>query len=422
MNTVSTKDLCILRNLAGRIAEIANSPLMAQRRQAWKDLNGLRGGRPMIVVETSGANAELGEYRKTECEGEWARSAESALRDRLFHFDVVGDDIVIDATLNRSPPVTNSGFGVESVKHHGDAGDHKGSMSWDPPLKVLPDDLSKLRFREFAWDVPAVERELDLATAVFDGLLTPHARPFVWWTQGLTITAIDLFGLEALMLAMFDNPEGLHALMAFLRDETQNMLDWHEKAGVLYPNNRDDYFGSGGCGYTDELPQSDHVPGTPWRIKDMWGLSESQETVGVSPEMFEEFVFPYQLPIIERFGLAYYGCCEPLDSRWHIVRRIRNLRAVSVSPWSDVEKMAEHLGHNYVYCRKPNPSYVSAGWNEDIIRQDLRRTLEVTKGLSVQLVLKDVHTVNGEPRRFGRWVEIAREEIARVYDGNNTVR
>ena len=84
--------------------------------------------------------------------------------------------------------------------------------------------------------------------------------------------------------------------------------------------------------------------------------------------------------------------------------------------------MAEHLGHNYVYCRKPNPSYVSAGWNEDIIRQDLRRTLEVTKGLSVQLVLKDVHTVNGEPRRFGRWVEIAREEIARVYDGNNTVR
>ena len=414
-DTVLPKDRSILRGLAARLAEIAHSTQMAQRRQAWKDINGLRGGRPMIVVETFGANAELGEYRKTECEGGWARGLESVMREKLFHYEVVGDDVVIDDTLNLVPVVKNTGYGVESVKHHGDAGQRAGSMSWDPPLKVLPDDVAKLRFRQFSWDAPAVACELEQASEVVGGLLKPQARPFVWWTTGLTITAIDLYGLEALMLAMFDNPEGLHALMAFLRDETQHMLDWHEQAGVLFPNNRDEYIGSGGCGYTDDLPQPDYVPGTPGRIKDMWGLSESQETVGVSPEMFEEFVFPYQLPIIKRFGLAYYGCCEPVDLRWHVIKRIPNLRAVSVSPWSNVEKMAEYLGRDYVFCRKPNPAFVSAGWNEEIIRQDLRHTIEVTKGMSVQLILKDVHTVNREPWRFGRWVEIAREEIARVY-------
>ena len=54
----------------------------------------------------------------------------------------------------------------------------------------------------------------------------------------------------------------------------------------------------------------------------MWGFCESQETVGVSPKMFEEFVFAYQLPILDRFGLNIYGCCEPLDRRFDIVKRI----------------------------------------------------------------------------------------------------
>ena len=44
----------------------------------------------------------------------------------------------------------------------------------------------------------------------------------------------------------------------------------------------------------------------------MWGFTESQETVGVSPAMYREFIFPYEKPIMDRFGLNCYGCCEPL--------------------------------------------------------------------------------------------------------------
>ena len=80
------------------------------------------------------------------------------------------------------------------------------------------------------------------------------------------------------------------------------------------------------------------------RLKDMWGFCESQETVSVDPELFAEFVLPYQMPILERFGLNCYGCCEGLDSRWDYIRHIPNLRRVSVSPWADEAKMAEQLG------------------------------------------------------------------------------
>ena len=91
------------------------------------------------------------------------------------------------------------------------------------------------------------------------------------------------------------------------------------------------------------------------RTIDMWGFAESQETVGVSPEMYSEFIFPYQKTILERFGLNCYGCCEPLDRRWEYVRTFPRLRRVSVSPWSDVKRMAELLQGNYIFSLKPSP-------------------------------------------------------------------
>jgi hypothetical protein len=152
-------------------------------------------------------------------------------------------------------------------------------------------------------------------------------------TIGLTWKAIDLIGMEGLMLSMYDNPDGLHRLMAFLRDDELAFSNWLEEQELYSLNNENDYIGSGSMGYTAELPQdATRQAGSPVREKDLWVLMESQETVGVGPELFEEFVFPYQLSIGERFGKTYYGCCEPLNNRWDIVKRIPNLARVAVSP------------------------------------------------------------------------------------------
>ena len=126
------------------------------------------------------------------------------------------------------------------------------------------------------------------------------------------------------------------------------------------------------------------------------------------------FVFQYQLPIQERFGLNCYGCCEPLDSRWHIVKRIPRLRRVSVSPWADQEKMAGMLGKDYIFSRKPAPSPLAVPHvDEAVVREDIRRTLEITRGCVVELIMKDNHTLGGNPQNLVRWVQIAREEIER---------
>jgi hypothetical protein len=132
----------------------------------------------------------------------------------------------------------------------------------------------------------------------------------------------------------------------------------------------------------------------------------------VSPAMFAELILPWQLPLLARFGLTYYGCCEPLHERWSALTAIPNLRRVSVSPWCDQEQMARALGDRYVFCRKPHPALVSCDvFDEEAIRTDLRTTLELTRGCQVELSLKDVHTLRGHPERMQRWVELAREAI-----------
>ena len=53
--------------------------------------------------------------------------------------------------------------------------------------------------------------------------------------------------------------------------------------------------------------------------------------------------------------------------------------------------------------------------DEDLIRQELRAMYEKTVINHVEVVLKDLHTVSNKPEQVCRWVEIAREEMERVY-------
>ncbi len=405
-------DRQILRDLARRVAEIAADPVMKERAELWRRHASLDSPRPMILAETGGVLNELIPESDYQCTSDWARGWESVLRDKIFTYEQVDDDSVITPTIDYHWQINIGDYGVVPEKHTTE-GEKKTSYRWDPPIQDLDEDFDKLHQRELSVDREATRREGHRLKELFGDILDVRLHGNPWWTMGLTWSAVDLVGLDRLMLHMMDNPEGVHRLMEFLRDDHLHLINWAESEGLLTLNNEDHYVGSGSLGYTEELPQDDWAEGDDVRLKDIWGLSESQETVGVSPDMFAEFIFPYQLPIIEKFGLSYYGCCEPVHERWDTIKQIPNLRRVSVSPWCDQEMMAEALGQDYIFCRKPNPAQISTDdWDEDAIRADLQKTVDVAAGCPLEIVMKDVHTVADQPRRLGRWVELAREVTA----------
>ena len=410
-NAISPSDLHILHDLARHVVEIANSPENLERKRLWYKHAAFDGERPMILAEHGGV-PDMVPASAIKCEGDRARGIEAGLRHTLFHSEHVGDDHVVSATANYNWAVSVSDYGVQAETEFRPNEDGAGSRRWDAPIKDLDKDLDKLHPRTCSVDREATMKRKAELEELWDGILSVRRRGGYWWTMGMTWPAIDLIGLEELMMAMVDNPGGLHRLMRFLCDDHLAVSKWYEDEGLLSLNNENDYIGSGSEGYTHELPQPDWKEGDLVRRKDQWVLSESQETVGVGPAMFEEFIFPYQLEVIEKFGLCYYGCCEPVHSRWHILQKMPNLRRVSVSPWCDQAKIAEVCGNSITFCRKPNPTLISTpDFDEDVIRADVRETLEKAKGCTIEFAMKDVHNLCGETDRLGRWVALTREEI-----------
>ncbi len=404
---ISPADEKILRELAARLAELADRESEQHKRKLWYRHNDLAGSRPLIFCDPENGWNEIILSEDLQCQGELARDWEMRLRKEIFWAAEMGDDRVAEPVFDINYSYQETGWGMKERKIGGEDG---GSYSWDPPLKDYQKDFERLEFPEIRVDYHRTERIKEIAEEILGDFLEVRIKGSFWWTLGMTWTAINLRGLERFMLDTYENPDYLHRLMKFLRDGHLAKLDFLEENGLLSLNNDGTYVGSGGFGYTRELPRDDFAGEV--RTVDMWGFAESQETTCVSPEMFAEFVFQYQLPILERFGLNCYGCCEPLDKRWKYIKQVPNLRRVSVSPWADVAEMAGHLEDNYIFSYKPMPADLAVPEiNEEKIRENIREVLHQTEGCHLEIIMKDNHTIGNNPDNVKKWCRIAREEI-----------
>ncbi len=410
--SIAKEDAAVLRSLARRIAEIAADDAQARIRQLWLDHNSLLSTRPLVFCDPERAWYEIIPPKRLLCGGSLARIWEFKLRKELFWAERIRDDRVIEKVFRVHQVYAESDRGLAATI----VGDRdRGAIRWDAPLHDYA-ALPRLKARKLLPDPGKTSVLLTCAQEVFQGILEVRLEGAWWWSLGMTNDLILLRGFEQALYDLHDYPKGFHALMAFLRDENLEMLDFLERQGLLSLNNGGDFIGTGGYGWSRELP-GPGFDGTHVRARDMWGFCESQETVGVSPEQFAEFVFAYQLPILERFGLNIYGCCEPLDSRWEIVRRIPRLRKVTVSPWSDVHFMAERLGNRYILCKKVNPARVSVPHvDEEALRAELRETFQAAarNDCRTQVLLRDLVSLGGNPENAVRWTAIAREESDRI--------
>jgi len=80
---------------------------------------------------------------------------------------------------------------------------------------------------------------------------------------------------------------------------------------------------------------------------------------------------------------------------------------------ANVARCAEQIGQDYVLSYRPSPTdMVGYGFNPQRIREMLKRDLAACGECHVDITLKDVETVQYDPERIRRWVEITREVIA----------
>ena len=410
---INPNDLKVLRELAEWKALCAASAVNREKIDAWYAHDaGEATGRVMVLAEVD----YLQDKRRTiteqdlQCVDPWARGVERGLRLLKYQVEVLKDDHVASPYIDFTPFVSCSDFGIPSGKRY-EAGGAQDSFHYVAPLQTLDEaELARLRHRTFTWDREAEDAHRGRLESVFAGILQPRRRTGPWqFHMPLTSTAIEMVGLDNLMVLMYDNPQGLHRLMAFLRDDMVAYTQFLEHSGLLDANNEDDYVGAGSMGFTRSLPNP--CSGDRLCAGDRWYGMESQESVGISPDQFGEFVFPYMKAISQQYGRVYYGCCEPAHPILDYLKTLPNLARVSVSPWADELKVGDFCRQSgVVYSRKPTPNILSAEhFDENAQRAHLQATIEAAHGCRLEFIQRDVYTTNNQPERFVRWVELVRE-------------
>jgi hypothetical protein len=225
---------------------------------------------------------------------------------------------------------------------------------------------------------------------------------------GLTWQIYRFIGNNGLLYWLYDSPKTIHRLMQYMHEDRNTLFDFLEREKLIAPNTDNQMAGPRAYGYVSDLPGPE--TDSQVKLKNLWGWAESQETTIISPQMYEEFFLPHLAALSARFGLIYYGCCEPVHDRLALIMKaIPNLRSVSVSGWSDFKMVGEMLGRKYVYSRKPTPAYLS-GPNPDwgLAEKDMRRTYEAARNCNVEILVRDVYTINRERPRLKKWVQMTR--------------
>ncbi|HAU37454.1 MAG TPA: hypothetical protein DCX07_07010, partial [Phycisphaerales bacterium] len=272
-------------------------------------------------------------------------------------------------------------------------------------------DVEKIRLPSVSAEPDETARRMELLGGLVGDLLPVRRWGIASPPRSTWDVLIEFYGIQELYEDMFDRPQLVHKAIDRMTQAVLHRHEQYEALGLLELNNVNCRVGTGGLGYTGELPAAD-FDGTHVRMKDCWGGQMAQIFSEVSPAMHDEFALQYELRLMERFGLNYYGCCEPLHKKVHLLHRIPRLRKVSMSPFVNWREGAEAIGRRYVYSAKPNPAVLASDrWDGERARRDLREILQATKGCHVEIILKDIHTVRNQPQRLWEWARIAMEEV-----------
>jgi len=404
-------DKHILRELAKEVAEIAALPQQEEKRRLWRNLNKLSPSRPMVMIDQICWN-ELNHDGSLDliCKNDDCRNFEQTLRRQLYQWKHFPVDMVVESYITVPKAVIDTGNGLD-VKETMLAGDKSNDVVSHHYENILNDDsdVEKIKNPQISEDKDETTRRVDFAKEIFDDILQVKAvgvAPFMQLWDPISA----YMGIQGALDTIIDRPDFMHKIVEKLMESFTSMLDQVEAQGLLLDANAQALIHCTGA-YTDELPKEDYDPNKP-RLKDLWTAGLAQMFSIVSPAMHQEYELDYVNPIFERFGLVYYGCCEPLDHKLDIVKKIPNLRKVSMSPWTDRNRGAEGLGSDYVFSCKPNPAHLAYdSFDEDIVRKELKDIYDACKdnNTPLEFILKDISTIRYDSMRLQKWANIAME-------------
>lgn len=409
------QDHKILRELAKQYAQIAFENERAHVWELHADINDLCPQRPIALIdELPWHELNVDGFLTLQCQDAEYRGVENFMRQTIFKHKYFPGDMMVKSYIPVGKTIHSTGIGVD-VKEEilvTDKASGVVSHRYENQFASM-EDIDKLHNEVITYDREASVRRLtkiseaiaDIVPVKLVGADTGYGLGHMPWDIISTYMSVD-----NLLYDLIDEPEKMHALVGKLTDIFIDTVRQYEELNLFNP---DSTYVHSSCAASRDLKKNpldqDHV-----KASNVWGRGLAQILASVSPAMHEEFEIEYAKKSLAPFGLVYYGCCEPLDNKIDIVRKIPNLRKISITPWADIHRAADAVGSDYVISAKPNPANLPyAASNPDLIRKELRTILNACKKnhTPCELLLKDISTSGYNLENLIVWNRIAKEEV-----------
>lgn len=413
---VSKEDKKVLRELALKKAEIASLNIHKEKISMWKKLNSLEDVRPMVwMCEIPWHELEACDELKNRTNTDFTWFLETRLRRTIYQWEHMRADMVVEPTLPCYLVINDNNFGIVAEKRTVPESVSSDIISKEfiPQIKDY-DDIEKIKDPLVTLDSISTDNMYRSMCDIFDGILSVEKKGIPGLDISLWDELVQWTGVQNALMDLAARPDFIHKILKRMLDVMLKRLQIYESQNFLSSNNNNYRVGSGGLGFTYELNQKDCAR-SQVKAADMWVGGTAQIFSAVSPKMHEEFALQYEIPYMSKFGLVYYGCCEPLHRKIDILKKIPHLRKISMSPWADLKEGAEKIGKDFVFSWKPNPTiFADDSWDINFIRKSFVNDLNKIKGCPVEIIMKDISTVRSHPQHLQEWTSMAMEEVARI--------
>jgi len=403
----------ILRPLARQIAEMAADPSQAERKARYKALNRREVVQPVVLIHELPWNQLNYDGSLTlQCQDPLLRNVENQMRRTIFQWKHFQGDMIVFPTWEVKKHVSVGRISPAIQEEILDA-DHGNNIVSHHYIDQLADEssLDLIKTPEIRVDEEGTKREVAAISEAIGDILPVvetgcwNGRFFSPWDE-LSMTR----GVEPILTDLVERPEYLLDMVEKYTNCALEVLDTLEKQQLLSGNPTTYIHWT--AGLCDDLP-GDTTGGVT--RKNIWGRGMAQMFSAVSPRMHDEFEIEFAKRYFQGFSRVYYGCCEPLDNKIDIVRKIPNVTKISITPWANVDAAADKIGGDFVMAWKPNPAMVATPTlNEDALRKEVSQALAAARRnhTPIEVTLKDISSVHYNVENIVRWHKIVMEMCA----------
>ena len=401
------QDYTVLRELAKKMAQIAHLPVQDEKRALWTANNDLKPVRPMVYIDQlPWHEINTSKEMQLQCTDPFLRVMEQRIREILYRWNHFPCDMVVEKRIDIPREIHNLDYGmhiVEDIRKTDNDNDIVSHKYHDQA--ATSEQLDALKFDKVWVDRDLDEKHMQVCHEIFDGIL-PVRFEGIQIHAGVWDRIAQMRSVENVLWDMIDKPEFIVDLVNKFVDISMDTVDQCENLGLLDPELQ--YVHCTGA-YTNDLPKDGMEDGKP-KAHNVWAFGMAQMLTTVSPAMHEEFEIDLVSRLYERFGLMYYGCCEPLERKIGMIRKLKNVRKISVSPWADIDMCAANIGSDYVFSCKSRSSLIAGDhMDEPNIKKQLNDAVAACKrnNTPLEFILKDVSTVSHNLDFIDKWNDIA---------------